>query len=187
MREAVVAFSRDDPRGPVAREALGTEEGLLAAAARYGVENPERFRGKKGKLLAEVFEAVAEPRLVQPTFIEEFPTEISPLSRQRPEDPEWVDRFELYAGGMEIANGFSELNDPAEQAARFRRQAEEREGGDLEAAPYDEDYVEALEYGMPPTAGEGVGIDRLTMLLTNRPSIRDVILFPLLRPRSGAG
>ena len=187
MREAVVAFSREDPRGPVLREELGSAAGLSAAAVRYGVESPERFGGRKGKLLAEVFEAIAEHQLVQPTFITEFPTEISPLSRQRPEDPEWVDRFELYAGGMEIANGFSELNDAAEQAVRFRRQAEEREGGDLEAAPYDEDYVEALEYGMPPTAGEGVGIDRLTMLLTNRPSIRDVILFPLMRPRSGGG
>ncbi len=187
MREAVVAFSREDPRGPVAREELASEASLLAVAARYGVETVERFRGRKGKLLAEVFETIAEPRLVQPTFIEEFPTEISPLSRQRPEDPEWVDRFELYAGGMEVANGFSELNDAAEQAVRFRRQVEEREGGDLEAAAYDEDYVEALEYGMPPTAGEGVGIDRLTMLLTNRQSIRDVILFPLLRPRSGGG
>ncbi|HEY1435249.1 MAG TPA: lysine--tRNA ligase [Thermoanaerobaculia bacterium] len=185
MRDAVVEFSKDDPRGAVARPELASEAGLLAAAERVGVEKPERFRGKKGKLLAEVFEAVAEAKLVQPTFIEEFPTEISPLSRQRPDDPEWVDRFELYAGGMEIANGFSELNDPAEQAVRFRRQVEEREGGDLEATPYDEDYVEALEYGMPPTAGEGLGIDRLTMLLTDRHSIRDVILFPLLRPRSG--
>ena len=184
MREAVVAFSSGDPRGAIARGDLATEEGLLAAAASYGVENPERFRGRKGKLLAELFEAVAEERLVQPTFIEEFPTEISPLSRQRPDDPEWVDRFELYAGGMEIANGFSELNDPAEQASRFRRQAEEREGGDLEATAYDADYVEALEYGMPPTAGEGLGIDRLTMLLTDSHSIRDVILFPLMRPRS---
>jgi lysyl-tRNA synthetase class 2 len=187
MREAVVAFSREDPRGAVTRDELASEAGLSAAANRFGVESPERFRGKKGKLLAEVFEAIAESQLVQPTFITEFPTEISPLSRQRPEDPEWVDRFELYAGGMEIANGFSELNDAAEQAVRFRRQAEEREGGDLEAAPYDEDYVEALEYGMPPTAGEGVGIDRLTMLMTDRASIRDVILFPLMRPRSGPG
>jgi lysyl-tRNA synthetase class 2 len=187
MREAVVEFSKDDPRGAVHREDLATEAGLAAAAARYGVEKPERFRGRKGKLLAEVFEAVAEAKLVQPTFIEEFPTEISPLSRQSPEDPEWVDRFELYAGGMEIANGFSELNDPAEQAVRFRRQVEEREGGDLEATPYDADYVEALEYGMPPTAGEGLGIDRLTMLLTDRHSIRDVILFPLMRPRTGPG
>jgi lysyl-tRNA synthetase class 2 len=182
MREAVVEFSREDPRGSIAPEDLAAEENLLAAAARYGVEKPERFRGKKGKLLAELFEAVAEAKLVQPTFLHEFPTEISPLSRQKPEDPEWADRFELYAGGMEIANGFSELNDPAEQAARFRRQADERARGDAEAAPYDEDYVEALEHGMPPTAGEGIGIDRLAMLLTDRHSIRDVILFPLLRP-----
>jgi lysyl-tRNA synthetase, class II len=184
MREAVVEFSRDDPRGGVRREDLGSEEALLASAARLGVESPERFRGRKGKLLAEIFEAVGESRLVQPTFLTEFPTEISPLSRPKAGEPEWADRFELYAGGMEIANGFSELNDPAEQSARFRRQMEERAQGDLEAAPYDQDYVEALEYGMPPTAGEGVGIDRLTMLLTDRHSIRDVILFPLLRPKA---
>jgi lysyl-tRNA synthetase class 2 len=184
MREAVVEFTRDDPRGAVRADDLADEGRLLEAAARFGVEKPERFRGKKGKLLAELFEAVGEARLVQPTFLHEFPTEISPLARQKPEDPEWADRFELYAGGMEIANGFSELNDPAEQAARFRRQMEDRERGDLEAAPYDEDYVEALEHGMPPTAGEGVGIDRLAMLLSDRHSIRDVILFPLLRPRT---
>ncbi|MEX0878585.1 MAG: lysine--tRNA ligase [Thermoanaerobaculia bacterium] len=182
MREAVVEFSLGDARGEIAVEDLASEEKLTAAAARFGVEKPERFRGRKGKLLAELFEAVAEAKLVQPTFLHEFPTEISPLSRQKPEDPEWADRFELYAGGMEIANGFSELNDPAEQSARFRRQAEERARGDMEAAPYDEDYVEALEHGMPPTAGEGIGIDRLAMLLTDRHSIRDVILFPLLRP-----
>ncbi len=135
MREAVVEFSRDDERGALSREDLAAEDRLLAAAARYGVERPERFRGKKGRLLAELFEAVAEARLVQPTFLHEFPTEISPLSRQKPGDPEWADRFELYAGGMEIANGFSELNDPAEQAERFRRQVEERAGGDAEAPP----------------------------------------------------
>ncbi|HEY3202833.1 MAG TPA: lysine--tRNA ligase [Thermoanaerobaculia bacterium] len=185
MREAIAHFSRDDARGAIRFEDLASERALLAAARRYGVDEPDRFQGKKGRLLAEVFEAVAEPRLVQPTFLHEFPTEISPLSRQKPDDPEWVDRFELFAGGMEIANGFSELNDPAEQALRFRRQMEERERGDLEAAPYDADYVEALEYGMPPTAGEGIGIDRLVMLLTDRHSIRDVILFPLLRPVDG--
>src|SRR5262249_36420223 len=123
-----------------------------------------------------------ESHFVQPTFLHEFPTEISPLSKQDPSDPEWVDRFELYAGGMEIANGFSELNDPSEQAERFRKQGEDRARCDLEAAPFDRDYGEALEYGMPPAAGEGVGIDRLAMLLTDRPSIRDVILFPLMRP-----
>jgi lysyl-tRNA synthetase class 2 len=183
MRQAVVEFTRDDPRGAVRLEDLADEAPLLAAAGRFGVEKPERFRGQKGKLLAELFEAVGEARLVQPTFLYEFPTEISPLARQMPENPEWADRFELFAGGMEVANGFSELNDPAEQAARFRRQMEDRARGDLEAAPYDEDYVEALEHGMPPTAGEGVGIDRLAMLFSDRHSIRDVILFPLLRPR----
>jgi lysyl-tRNA synthetase class 2 len=183
MREAVLAFSKDDPRGAVAPEALSSESGLLEAASRFGVEKPERFRGKPGKLLAELFEAVAEPHLVAPTFIHEFPLEISPLSRPIPGSPEWADRFELYAGGMEIANGFSELNDPADQASRFRRQMEDRARGDLEAPPYDEDYVEALEYGLPPTAGEGVGIDRLAMLMTDSHSIRDVILFPLMRPK----
>ncbi|HEY7111330.1 MAG TPA: lysine--tRNA ligase [Thermoanaerobaculia bacterium] len=188
MREAVVEATRVDARGAIAAPDLDSAERLLAAARAYGVEKPERFAGQKGKLLAEVFEAVAEPLLQQPTFVHEFPTEISPLSKQDPTRPDWVDRFELYAGGMEVANGFSELNDPLEQAARFRKQAEARAGGDLEAAPYDDDYVEALEYGMPPAAGEGVGVDRLTMLLTDRHSIRDVILFPLLRPRAaGSG
>jgi lysyl-tRNA synthetase class 2 len=183
MRQAVLEATRTDPRGPVTEAELSDASGLLGAARRFGVEKPERFAGKKGKLLAELFEAVAESRFVQPTFLHEFPTEISPLSKQDPKDPEWVDRFELYAAGMEIANGFSELNDPVEQEARFRGQAREREEGDLEAPPYDSDYVEALRYGMPPTAGEGLGIDRLTMLLTDKHSIRDVILFPLLRPK----
>jgi len=186
MRQAVLEATREDPRGPVAETELSDAGGLLDAARRFGVEKPERFAGKKGKLLAELFEAVAEARFVQPTFLHEFPTEISPLSKQDPKDPEWVDRFELYAAGMEIANGFSELNDPVEQEARFRSQARERELGDLEAPPYDSEYVDALRYGMPPAAGEGLGIDRLTMLLTDRHSIRDVILFPLLRPKGNA-
>ena len=183
MREAVLEATREDARGPVRREELATPEGLLGAARRFGVEKPERFAGQKGKLLAELFEAVGEAGFIQPTFLHEFPTEISPLSKQDPADPEWVDRFELYAGGMEIANGFSELNDPAEQERRFVDQARQKAGGDTEAMQVDGDYVEALSYGMPPTAGEGVGIDRLTMLLTEKPSIRDVILFPLMRPR----
>jgi lysyl-tRNA synthetase class 2 len=183
MRDAVLEAARKDPRGALDEEDLASADRLLAAARRFGVEKPERFAGQKGKLLGELFGVLAEAGLQSPTFVHEFPTEISPLSKQDPRSPEWVDRFELYAGGMEIANGFSELNDPAEQAERFRRQAEERERGDLEATPYDEDYVEALEYGMPPAAGEGVGIDRLTMLLTDRHSIRDVILFPLLKPK----
>jgi lysyl-tRNA synthetase, class II len=184
MRQAVLEATEGDPRGAVTEEELSDAEGLLAAARRFGVEKPERFGGKKGKLLAELFEEVAEARFLQPTFLHEFPTEISPLSKQDPNDPEWVDRFELYVAGMEIANGFSELNDPTEQETRFRDQARQRELGDLEAPPYDSDYVEALACGMPPTAGEGLGIDRLTMLLTDKHSIRDVILFPLLRPRS---
>jgi lysyl-tRNA synthetase, class II len=183
MRRAVIEATGTDPRGPVTEGELSDASGLLEAARRFGVEKPERFAGKKGRLLAELFEAVAESRFVQPTFLHEFPTEISPLSKQDPKDPEWVDRFELYAAGMEIANGFSELNDPVEQESRFREQARQRERGDLEAPPYDSEYVDALRYGMPPTAGEGLGIDRLTMLLTDKHSIRDVILFPLLRPK----
>jgi lysyl-tRNA synthetase, class II len=133
-------------------------------------------------LIAELFEAVAEHQLINPTFITDFPTEVSPLSKQRRDDPDYVERFELYIGGMEVANAFSELNDADEQDRRFRQQLGERERGDDEAMQMDEDYVHALEYGMPPTAGEGVGIDRLTMILTDSPSIRDVILFPLMRP-----
>jgi len=184
MREAVREFTKGDHRGQVQEDEIESADGLLAAAKRFSVDRPERFRGQKGKLLAALFEAVAEERLVQPTFLHEFPTEISPLSRRNATDPEWADRFELYVGGMEIANGFSELNDPEDQAERFRSQMEDRAKGDLEAAEYDADYVEALEYGLPPTAGEGIGIDRLTMLLTDRHSIRDVILFPLLRPET---
>ncbi len=183
MRQAVIDATREDPRGAARPAELETADGLLAAAKRFGVEAPDRFAGRKGKLLAELFETVAEARFVQPTFLTEFPTEISPLSKQDAKDPEWVDRFELYAAGMEIANGFSELNDPAEQERRFLEQAKDRATGDAEAMPFDTDYVDALKYGMPPTAGEGVGIDRLAMLLTDSHSIRDVILFPLLRPR----
>jgi lysyl-tRNA synthetase class 2 len=135
-----------------------------------------------GKLLAEVFEAVAEEHLIQPTFITDFPTEVSPLSKQRKDDPGFVERFELFIGSMEIANAFSELNDADEQDRRFRQQVGERERGDEEAMQMDDDYVRALEYGMPPTGGEGVGIDRLAMILTDSPTIRDVILFPLMRP-----
>jgi lysyl-tRNA synthetase class 2 len=136
-----------------------------------------------GKITAEIFEALCEEDLVQPTFVYDFPTEVSPLSKQKPDDPDTVERFELYIGGFEVANAFSELNDPAEQRRRFEDQLRSRAGGDEEAHVMDEDYIRALEYGMPPAAGEGVGIDRLVMLLTNSPSIRDVILFPLMRPR----
>ncbi|MDA3902759.1 MAG: lysine--tRNA ligase [Desulfuromusa sp.] len=135
-----------------------------------------------GKLLAEIFDEVVEPKLWQPTFITEYPTEISPLSRKNDQNPEVVDRFELFIVGRELANAFSELNNPLDQKERFLQQLEEKAAGDEEAHGMDEDYIRALEYGLPPTAGEGIGIDRLVMLLTNSASIRDVILFPQLRP-----
>ncbi len=134
-----------------------------------------------GKVQIEIFEATAEHRLIQPTFVTEYPAEVSPLARRNDQDPFITDRFELFIGGREIANGFSELNDAEDQAERFRQQMLDKAAGDDEAMPYDEDYVRALEYGLPPTAGEGIGIDRLAMLLTNAPSIRDVILFPLMK------
>jgi lysyl-tRNA synthetase class 2 len=140
-----------------------------------------------GAALQALFESVAERHLIEPTFILDFPLEVSPLSKQKAGDPNFVERFELYAGGMEIANAFSELNDPAEQRDRFEYQQLLRDRGDLSAHTIDEDYIRALSYGMPPAAGEGIGIDRLAMLLTNSRSIRDVILFPLLRPEKHAG
>jgi lysyl-tRNA synthetase class 2 len=137
-----------------------------------------------GKLLIELFEATVEDQLVQPTFITQYPTEVSPLSRRNDDNPDVTDRFELFICGREIANGFSELNDPEDQAERFRKQMENKDAGDLEAMHYDADYIRALEYGMPPTAGEGIGIDRLVMIYTDAPSIRDVLLFPYMRPEA---
>jgi len=135
-----------------------------------------------GKSVYNLFEAVVEPFLIQPTIIYDYPTEVSPLSKAKPDDPEHVERFEFFAGGFELGNAFSELNDPVEQHKRFAQQLEERAHGDEEAHQMDEDYVRALAYGLPPTGGEGIGIDRLVMLLTGSKSIRDVILFPLMRP-----
>ncbi|MEI6246704.1 MAG: lysine--tRNA ligase, partial [Acidobacteriota bacterium] len=135
-----------------------------------------------GKIATTIFEGLWEKDLVQPTFVYDFPTEVSPLSKQKIDDRDTVERFEMYAGGFEVCNGFSELNDPAEQRRRFEGQLKDRAAGDAEAHQMDEDYIRALEYGLPPTGGEGIGIDRLVMLLTNSPSIRDVILFPLMRP-----
>jgi len=137
-----------------------------------------------GKLLTALFEETVEEHLLQPTFITRYPTEVSPLSRRNDENPNVTDRFELFVSGREIANGFSELNDPEDQAERFQAQVESKDAGDLEAMHFDGDYIRALEYGMPPTAGEGIGIDRLVMIYTDSPSIRDVLLFPYMRPEA---
>ncbi|HSL22361.1 MAG TPA: lysine--tRNA ligase [Vicinamibacterales bacterium] len=152
-----------------------------AIATRLGIELDPGWG--PGKITTEIFEALLEDSLIDPVFVYDFPTDVSPLSKQKPDDPDTVERFELYVGGFEIANAFSELNDPAEQRRRFEAQIRNRQRGDLEAHAMDEDYIRALEYGMPPAAGEGLGIDRLVMLLTDSASIRDVILFPLMRPR----
>jgi lysyl-tRNA synthetase, class II len=162
---------------------LRSRETAAALARKLGVEVQPSWGA--GKLATEIFERLNEDRLIQPTFVYDFPTEVSPLSKQRADDPDTVERFELYIGGFEVANAFSELNDPSEQRRRFEAQLRDRAAGDQEAHAMDEDYIRALEFGLPPTAGEGVGIDRLVMLLTNSPSIRDVILFPLMRPRGG--
>jgi lysyl-tRNA synthetase class 2 len=153
----------------------------LALASEAGVAVDPKSGA--GKIATTIFETLVEEQLVQPTFVYDFPTEVSPLSKQKADDPETVERFELYIGKMEIANAFSELNDPVEQRRRFEQQLESRARGDQEAHAMDEDYVRALEYGLPPTAGEGLGIDRLVMLLTGTQSIRDVILFPHMRPK----
>jgi lysyl-tRNA synthetase class 2 len=180
---------RDGARAAASRK-LGTDvpeadlrsrELASALAGRLGVEVTPAMGA--GKIAAEIFERLCEDDLVQPTFVYDFPTEVSPLSKQKADDPDTVERFELYVGGFEVANAFSELNDPVEQRRRFEDQLRSRAGGDDEAHAMDEDYIRALEFGMPPAAGEGVGIDRLVMLLTNSPSIRDVILFPLMRPK----
>jgi lysyl-tRNA synthetase class 2 len=165
--------------GGASKEDLGDLAGLRRFAESRGLAVD--LRNSYGNLLVEVFEEAAEAKLIQPTFITGYPIEVSPLARKNETDPAWVDRFELYIGGRELANAFSELNDPADQRQRFLEQMKALDAGDETASPIDEDYVRALEYGMPPAAGEGIGIDRLVMLLTNSPSIRDVILFPLLR------
>jgi lysyl-tRNA synthetase class 2 len=158
-----------------------------ALRARWLLDHPKDEKNPDlpttmGKWFEKFFDAYVEPGLIQPTFITHFPTEISPLSRRNEEDPSIVDRFELFVAGREIANGFNELNDPVDQAGRFEAQVQARSSGDDEAMYFDSDYIRALTYGLPPTAGEGIGIDRLVMLLTNRSSIREVILFPTLRP-----
>ncbi|MFZ5699558.1 MAG: lysine--tRNA ligase [Pseudomonadota bacterium] len=159
---------------------LATPDGARTAAKKLGI--PLKDSWGLGKVQIEIFEKTVEHTLRQPTFITEYPTEVSPLARRSDANPFVTDRFEFFVGGRELANGFSELNDPEDQAERFRSQVAEKEAGDDEAMFFDEDYITALEHGLPPTAGEGIGIDRLVMLFTNSPSIRDVILFPHMRP-----
>ncbi|MEJ2168408.1 MAG: lysine--tRNA ligase [Desulfobacterales bacterium] len=166
--------------GGIDRHLLNDKQGLLEFAARNGVQVTKT--GKLGKVITKLFDALVEPKLIQPTFITGYPAEVSPLSRRSDQEPDITERFELFIAGREIANGFSELNDPVDQYQRFAQQVEGRAAGDEEAHRMDDDYIEALEYGMPPTAGEGIGIDRLVMLLTDSPSIREVILFPHLKP-----
>src|SRR5882672_2346367 len=180
LREGARAAASKRLGADVPADALRSRDAAAALAAKLGV--PIAPGMGAGKIAAQIFEALCEEELTQPTFVYDFPTEVSPLSKQKPDDPDTVERFELYAGGFEIANGFSELNDPVEQRRRFEDQMLNRRQGDAEAHQIDDDYVRALEYGLPPTGGEGIGIDRLVMLLTNSPSIRDVILFPLMRP-----
>ena len=175
MREAILKFSPETIEGNALKDRGAVEALLKRLHAEYDPRLP------LGNLIGVLFETVAEQHLVQPTFIYDYPVELSPLSKQKASDSSLVERFELYVGGMEIANGYSELNDPLDQRERFLSQLRERERGDEEAHQMDEDYIRALSYGMPPTAGEGIGVDRLTMLLTNSTSIRDVILFPHLR------
>ncbi len=177
MKESVLHFNND-----ISADELEDLDKATAIAKRLDIEVKAGFG--LGKVLTEIFEKTVEHRLMNPTFITAYPAEVSPLARRNDEDPFVTDRFEFFVGGREIANGFSELNDAEDQAERFRKQVEEKDAGDEEAMHYDEDYVVALEHGMPPTAGEGIGIDRLVMLLTDAPSIRDVLLFPHMRPRA---
>jgi lysyl-tRNA synthetase class 2 len=189
MREAIIRYW---PEADGAKPVMGdfaSAEGVKKLVERFNQGHAHMAYDPKeptGKTIASLFEAVAEEHLTQPTMIYEFPTAVSPLSKQKPDEPNWTERFEVYAGQMEISNGFSELNDPEDQRRRFEGQLQERERGDDEAHQMDEDYIRALSYGMPPTGGCGVGVDRLCMLLTDSHTIRDVILFPLLRPEKSS-
>ncbi|RTZ75149.1 MAG: lysine--tRNA ligase [Gammaproteobacteria bacterium] len=176
VKESILHFNPDIPA-----QDLEDREKAAEHARRLGIEVKPSWG--LGNILIEIFEKTVEHNLKDPTFITAYPTEVSPLARRSDTDPFVTDRFEFFVGGREIANGFSELNDPEDQAERFRKQVEEKDAGDDEAMHFDEDYVRALEHGLPPTAGEGIGIDRLVMLFADVPSIRDVLLFPHMRPR----
>ena len=178
IRDRVEAISEYNPN--IYADDLKNADAVRSIAENIGVKVQKSWG--IGKLLTEIFEATVEHRLQEPTFITAYPAEVSPLARRNDEDPMVTDRFEFFVGGREIANGFSELNDAEDQAERFREQVANLDAGDDEAMHYDADYIRALEYGLPPTAGEGIGIDRLVMLFTGSPSIRDVILFPHMRP-----
>jgi len=184
MREAIVHFWPENAGAKPVVSDFATHESVKNLVTRVrdaGIKLAYDPNEPAGKTIAGIFEAIAEEHLMQPTIIYEFPTAVSPLSKQKPDDPDWTERFEIFAGKMEIANGFSELNDPEDQRRRFEGQLKERERGDEEAHQMDEDYIRALSYGMPPAGGVGVGVDRLAMLFTDSHTIRDVILFPLLR------
>ena len=174
VTESILHFNPE-----VKLEQLTTREAVAELAKSLGIEVKANYG--HGRILMEVFDELVETKLQQPTFITEYPAEISPLARRNDHNPEITDRFEFFIGGRELGNGFSELNDAEDQAARFHEQVAQKAAGDDEAMFYDEDYVTALEHGLPPTAGQGIGIDRLVMLLANAPSIRDVILFPHMR------
>jgi len=165
----------------VSLETLQDRESVAALAKSMGLKVEDSWG--TGRICMEIFDEKVEHLLLQPTFITEYPTEVSPLARANDDNPEVTDRFELFIGGREIANGFSELNDAEDQAKRFHEQVEQKDSGDDEAMHYDADYITALEYGLPPTAGEGIGVDRLVMLFTDAPSIKDVLLFPHMRPQ----
>ena len=183
MWKRISLFDALEEIGGVDPSLLTDKHRLLEFAASQGITVTKT--GRLGKVITKLFDALVEPKLIQPTFITGYPAEVSPLSRRSDSHPDLTERFELFIAGREIANGFSELNDPEDQRGRFLQQVEDRKAGDNEAHFMDDDYIEALEYGMPPTAGQGIGIDRLVMLLTDAPSIREVILFPHMKPRAG--